>query len=89
MVAQVVREAAKPIRWYSIPNLMRYERPQRGRLREHWQFNCDIFGQEGKHGELEVLQLACHLLNSFGATNEQFEIRVNDRDVVDYILRIH
>ena len=87
MVAQVVREAAKPIRWYSIPNLMRYERPQRGRLREHWQFNCDIFGQEGKHGELEILQLACHLMNSFGATNEQFEIKVNDRDVVDYIFK--
>ena len=45
MVAQVHREAPKPIRWYSIPNLMRYERPQRGRLREHWQFNVDLFGQ--------------------------------------------
>ena len=36
------QEAPKPIRWYSIPNLMRYERPQRGRLREHWQFNVDL-----------------------------------------------
>jgi histidyl-tRNA synthetase len=87
MVAQVVREAAKPLRWYAIPNLMRYERPQRGRLREHWQFNCDIFGQEGKYGELEILQLACHLMNSFGATSEQFEFKVNDRDVVDYIFK--
>ena len=40
------KEASKPIRWYSIPNLMRYEKPQRGRLREHWQFNADIFGAE-------------------------------------------
>ena len=47
MVAQVHREAPKPIRWYSIPNLMRYERPQRGRLREHWQFNVDLFGHKG------------------------------------------
>lgn len=87
MVAQVVREAAKPLRWYAIPNLMRYERPQRGRLREHWQFNCDIFGQEGKYGELEILQLACHLLKSFGATYEHFELKINDRDVVDYIFK--
>lgn len=85
MMAQIINEAPKPIRWYSIPNLMRYEKPQKGRLREHWQFNCDIFGQDGKYGELEILQLACHLMTSFGATAEQFEIRLNDRAIIDYI----
>jgi histidyl-tRNA synthetase len=43
-VAGKRRELSFPLRWYSIPNLFRYERPQRGRLREHWQLNCDIFG---------------------------------------------
>ena len=52
MVAQVHRETPKPgIRWYSIPNLMRYERPQRGRLREHWQFNVDLFVPESIYNE--------------------------------------
>ena len=44
MVAGKKRELKFPLRWYSIPNLFRYERPQRGRLREHWQLNCDLFG---------------------------------------------
>ena len=53
MVAQIHREVPKPIRWYSIPNLMRYERPQRGRLREHWQFNVDLFGPSSIYSNLK------------------------------------
>lgn len=82
MVAQIHKETPKPIRWYSIPNLMRYEKPQKGRLREHWQFNCDIFGAPEVLGEIEILNVAKDLLNSLGATNEHFEILINDRDVV-------
>jgi histidyl-tRNA synthetase len=85
MVAQVHREIPKPIKWYSIPNLMRYEKPQRGRLREHWQFNCDIFGAVGRSGEIEILQLITHLMKSFGATNEHFEILINDREIVNTV----
>jgi histidyl-tRNA synthetase len=85
MVAQIHREYPKPIRWFSIPNLLRYERPQRGRLREHWQFNCDIFGAPGKLGELEILLVVKELLESYGATNEHFEILLNDRTIVDAI----
>ena len=44
MIAQKIHDLPPPIRWYSIPNLFRYEKPQRGRLREHWQLNVDIFG---------------------------------------------
>lgn len=84
MVAQIHREVAKPLRWYSIPNLMRYEKPQKGRLREFWQFNADIFGA-GPHGEMEILQLAVSLLKSFGATHEHFEVLVNDRRFVDLV----
>ncbi|MFT6604258.1 MAG: histidyl-tRNA synthetase, partial [Bacteriovoracaceae bacterium] len=85
MVAQVHREVSKPIRWFSIPNLYRYERPQRGRLREHWQFNVDIFGAPETMGELEILQIAVSLMESFGATSEHFEILINDREIVDLI----
>jgi histidyl-tRNA synthetase len=83
MVAQIHKEEAKPIRWYSIPNLMRYERPQRGRLREHWQYNCDIFGAPVGRGELEIIQLAIQLFKNLGANSDQFEIRLNDRRIVD------
>jgi len=87
MVAQIHREVAKPIRWFAIANLMRYERPQKGRLREHWQFNCDIFGAPEGQGEVEILQVAISLFNNFGANENHFEIRLNDRRIVDFIFK--
>jgi histidyl-tRNA synthetase len=84
MVAQIHREVAKPLRWYAIPNLMRYEKPQKGRLREFWQYNADIFGA-GQYGEIEIIQLAVSIMKSFGATSEHFEILVNDRRFVDLV----
>jgi histidyl-tRNA synthetase len=86
LVAQIHREVTKPIRMYAIPNLMRYEKPQRGRLREFWQYNADIFGA-GQNGEIEILQLAVALMKSFGATHEHFEILVNDRRFVDFVFK--
>lgn len=85
MVANIHKQEQKPIRWYSIPNLMRYEKPQRGRLREHWQYNVDIFGAEKNLGEVEVLSLITNLLKSFGATKTMFNILINDREVVDFV----
>jgi histidyl-tRNA synthetase len=87
MVAQIHREVAKPLRWYAIPNLMRYEKPQRGRLREHWQLNCDIFGAPENLGEIEILQVAVALFKNFGANQNHFEILLNDRRVVDAIFK--
>ena len=87
MIAKVHREVSKPIRWYSIPNLYRYERPQRGRLREHWQFNCDIFGAPEGKGELEIVQLAIFFLESLGASEEHFEVLFNDRRIIDQIFK--
>lgn len=84
MVAQIHREVAKPLRWYSIPNLMRYEKPQKGRLREFYQYNADIFGA-GAYGDLEILQLSVEIMKSFGANAEQFDIHVNDRRMVDFV----
>ncbi|MEX0919570.1 MAG: ATP phosphoribosyltransferase regulatory subunit, partial [Candidatus Saccharimonadales bacterium] len=66
MVAARSQELATPIRWYSTPNLWRYERPQSGRLREHWQFNVDILGVEDISAELEVITLLHDLMHEFG-----------------------
>jgi histidyl-tRNA synthetase len=87
MVAQVHRESSKPLRWFSIPNLMRYEKPQRGRVREHWQFNCDVFGAPGRLGEVEILQVAVELFQNYGANNSHFEILLNDRAIVDAVFK--
>ncbi len=79
MVAGRRRELSFPVRWYSIPNLFRYERPQRGRLREHWQLNCDIFGADDYTADVEIIALASQLILNFGAEASMFEIRINDR----------
>ncbi len=85
MVANIHKQESKPLRWYAIPNLMRYEKPQRGRVREHWQFNVDIFGGPANLAEIEILTLAVFYLKSFGATKEMFQILINDRVIVDSV----
>lgn len=85
MVAGKRRELKFPLRWYSIPNLFRYERPQRGRLREHWQLNCDMFGADDYTADVEVIALAYQVLIAFGASPEQFEIRLNNRAFMGYL----
>ena len=87
MVAAKRQELSYPLRWYSIPNLWRYERPQRGRLREHWQLNVDVFGLPGIEAELELVQMANALYKSFGAKPVMYEIRLNSRRLMDYILQ--
>ena len=77
MIAGKRRELSFPLRWYSIPNAFRYERPQRGRLREHWQFNADLFGVEGVEADVEVISLAYQMLTDMGAKENDFEIRIN------------
>lgn len=79
MVAAKRRELAFPLRWYSIPNLFRYEKPQRGRTREHWQLNIDLFGTDNIEADIETISVAHEVMRSFGATENDFEIRVNNR----------
>jgi histidyl-tRNA synthetase len=79
MVAGRRRELTFPVRWYSIPNLFRYERPQKGRLREHYQLNCDMFGVDHFSSDVEIIALAYHMLLNFGADAKMFEIRINNR----------
>jgi histidyl-tRNA synthetase len=83
LVAKKARTLSYPLRWYSIPNLFRYERPQRGRLREHWQLNCDIFGAADFSADVEIIALAQQTLIDMGATPEMFEIRINDRRLME------
>lgn len=87
MVAARRQELAYPLRWYSIPNLWRYERPQRGRLREHWQLNVDVFGVADMEAECEIITLADDIFKSFGATRSMYTIKLNSRKLVDYLLK--
>ena len=87
MVAGKHRELSFPLRWYSIPNLFRYERMQKGRLREHWQLNCDIFGTTDYTADVEVIALAYQCLIDFGAKPEMFEIQINDRAMMTRLYR--
>lgn len=89
MVAQKRKELTFPLRWFSIPNLFRYERPQRGRLREHWQLNVDIFGVDTVEADVEVIKLAHGIMKAFGASDEAFEIRINDRRLLNFLLHEH
>lgn len=86
MVAARRQELAYPLRWYSIPNLWRYERPQRGRLREHWQLNVDIFGVHGISAEFEMIELVDAIFRTFGAKEDMYEIRLNSRKLMDAAL---
>lgn len=79
MIAARKRDLAFPIRWYSIPNVFRYERPQRGRLREHWQLNVDTFGSDSIAMDTELVSLAYDIMNAFGAQDNDFVIKLNHR----------
>jgi histidyl-tRNA synthetase len=86
MVAAKIRELPRPIRWYSIPNLWRYEKPGKGRLREHWQLNADIFGSADESlADVEILQLAMDLFKAFAATQEHYQIFVNHRAILNTV----
>ncbi len=83
MVAGRRRELAFPLRWYSIPNVFRYERPQRGRLREHWQLNVDLFGSNSLASDAEIIAVAHAIMLEMGASTEDFAIKISDRKLLD------
>ncbi len=87
MVAGKRRELIFPLRWFSIPNLFRYEQPQRGRLREHYQLNADIFGVETIQAEVEIIQMASDITKAYGLTQNDFEIRLNNRKLMNYVTK--
>jgi histidyl-tRNA synthetase len=83
MIAARSRDIPFPARWYSIPNVFRYERPQHGRLREHWQLNADLVGAAGIEADAEIIALAHAVMRAMGAEERDFEIRVSDRRILE------
>jgi histidyl-tRNA synthetase len=80
MVAAHERNYKKPIKWFAIPQLFRYERQQKGRLREHFQFNADLVGETDPAADAELIALLIDTLRSFGLTAEDFVIRLSSRN---------
>jgi histidyl-tRNA synthetase len=87
VVAARANGLRKPIRWYSIPQLFRYERQQRGRLREHFQLNCDLIGEPGPLGDAEIIALAIDIMRAFGLGPQDVRIRLSDRRVLNALLQ--
>ncbi|MBQ9759897.1 MAG: histidine--tRNA ligase [Clostridia bacterium] len=79
MVAGKMGELNFPLKWFSIPNMYRYERPQRGRLREFWQLNVDIFGCDGFEADLEIITSAINIMCAYGADESMFTVHINNR----------
>ncbi|HTS19449.1 MAG TPA: histidine--tRNA ligase [Verrucomicrobiae bacterium] len=79
MVGTHHRDYKKPIKWFAVPQLFRYEKQQRGRLREHFQFNADIIGETDLGADAELIALAIDMLRSFGLTKDDFVVRISDR----------
>ncbi|HSJ25038.1 MAG TPA: histidine--tRNA ligase [Longimicrobiales bacterium] len=79
----------KPVRWFSMPQLFRYERTQRGRLREHFQWNVDILGEDSEAADAEVLAVALDALRSLGLSEEHIVARFNDRRLLEALLTLH
>lgn len=86
MVAARRQELAYPARLFSVANFMRYERPQRGREREFWQLNVDIFGVDGALPEAEIIAMGAQFLKAFGATDDMFTIKINNRKVINFMM---
>src|SRR3954468_5081950 len=86
MVAAKANAMRKPIRWFSIPQLFRYERQQKGRLREHFQLNADIIGEASVVADAELLALAIDVMRAVGLSASDVRARVSDRQLLTAIL---
>jgi histidyl-tRNA synthetase len=80
VIAAHEREFKKPLKWFSIGQFFRYEKQQRGRMREHFQFNCDIIGETNLAADIELVALCIDILRTFGFTEKDFVVRISDRD---------
>src|SRR5512143_840986 len=86
MVAARAGGMKKPIRWFSIAQFFRYERQQRGRLREFFQLNCDLMGEPGPLADAEIIALAIDLMREFGLGPAEVRVRLSDRRVLIALL---
>src|SRR5207244_2858404 len=88
IVAAEHRTFRKPLQWFAIPQVFRYERPQRGRLREHFQLNCDIIGEESPEADAELIALVIDVVRAFGFTSKDFVVRISDREFWMELLKL-
>jgi histidyl-tRNA synthetase len=86
MVSARANALPKPVRWFAIPQLFRYERAQRGRLREHFQLNVDIVGEADVRADAELVACAVDVLRAFGLTHDDVVVRFSDRRVLNALL---
>ncbi len=86
MVAARRQELAYPLRWFSIPDCWRYERPQRGRNRQFWQLNVDLFGVATIDADLEIISVVESIMKEFGADESMFQIKINSRKLINLIM---
>src|SRR5512135_196198 len=89
MVGARAQALKKPIRWFAIPQLFRYERQQRGRLREHFQLNMDLIGEPGPLADAELIAAAIDVMRAFGLGPADVKARVSDRRVLRALLLGH
>jgi histidyl-tRNA synthetase len=89
MVAAYGKNYSKPIKWFSIAQFFRAENPQKGRGREFFQLNADIFGDESVYSDFEVISLAIDILKAFKADENMFTVRINNRKFTDYYFTQH
>src|SRR5205085_10653674 len=87
MVAAKANALRKPVRWFSLPQLFRYERQQKGRLREHFQLNVDIFGESCSAADAELLAVVIDVMRELGLTSDDVKARVSDRRLLNSVLR--
>src|SRR4051794_40714206 len=87
MVAAKANAMRKPIRWFSVPQLFRYERQQKGRLREHFQLNVDIIGEASVAADAELLAVAVEIMRATGLTASDVRARISDRRLLSAVLR--
>src|SRR6266566_3795591 len=87
VIAAHEREFKKPLKWFSIGRFFRHEKQQRGRLREHFQLNCDIVGENALAADIELLALCIDLLRAFGFTEKDVVVRISDREFWTDFLR--
>src|SRR5258707_12793203 len=90
MIAAHERSYKKPVKWFALLQLFRYERQQKGRLREHFQFNADIIGESDPAADAELIALLIDTLRSFGLSEKDFVVRLSSRNAWhDFFVQRH
>ena len=86
MYVEKQKSLAKPVKWFNLTRMWRYEQPQAGRLREFYQFGIELFGSEKEEADAEVINVAIDALKSLGLSNKDFFVKINNRKLLEGLL---